>query len=261
MMKPNISPMLRGSKLVPSTRPRPAIAMHASGTKVRMIHQCSVRWASTPGACTTDAIGSTMAADSIPWAAPDSTLAIATSQIGQGAWTRSSISRVKPNSCAMFSAIDCTPWNMTEIPTTPGTRMGATARGPRGGRERGWAEGVCAADTLPDLREDVQEDEAEQERLDDRAQHELPQVLAQHHEVPQHQRAQRGPARRGHRAGGAAADRPGRRLGRHRCGHQSLSSFPVRLMKPVSRLGSATDRSARSTPPRSAAITMRGTSR
>jgi hypothetical protein len=27
----------------------------------------------------------------------------------------------------MASAIDCTPWNMTEIPTTPGTRMVAKA--------------------------------------------------------------------------------------------------------------------------------------
>ena len=92
-----------------------------------MIHQCSVRWACTPGACTTEAIGSTMIADSTPWAAPDSTLAMATSQIGQGACTRSSISRVKPNSWAMASAIDCTPWNMIEIPTTPGTRMVAKA--------------------------------------------------------------------------------------------------------------------------------------
>ena len=74
-----------------------------------------------------------MAADSRPWAAPDRTLAMATSQIGHGACTRSSISRVKPNSWAMASAMDCTPWNMTEIPTTPGTRMVAKAdccRGP-----------------------------------------------------------------------------------------------------------------------------------
>ncbi len=52
---------------------------------------------------------------------------MATSQMGQGACTRSSISRVKPNSCAMARAIDCTPWNMTEMPTTPGTRMVANA--------------------------------------------------------------------------------------------------------------------------------------
>ena len=127
MMKPNIRPMFRGSKLVPSTRPRPAIATQASGTNVTMIHQCRERWASTPGACTTEAMGSTMIADSTPCAAPDSTFSIATSQIGHGAWTRSSISRVKPNSWAMASAIDCTPWNMTEIPTTPGTRMVAKA--------------------------------------------------------------------------------------------------------------------------------------
>ena len=39
-----------------------------------------------------------MAADRTAWAAPDRTLAMATSQIGHGAWTRSSISRVNPNS-------------------------------------------------------------------------------------------------------------------------------------------------------------------
>src|SRR5258708_8778597 len=43
MMKPNISPMLRGSKLVPRMSPSPAIAMQASGTNVRMIHQCRDR--------------------------------------------------------------------------------------------------------------------------------------------------------------------------------------------------------------------------
>ena len=92
-----------------------------------MISQCRVRWAVTPGACTTEAIGSTMIAESTPCAAPDSTLAMATSQIGHGAWTRSSISRVNPNSWAIDSAMDWTPWNMTEIPTTPGTRIVAKA--------------------------------------------------------------------------------------------------------------------------------------
>ena len=65
---------------------------------------------------------------------PAAQSAIATSQIGQGAWTRSSISRVKPNSWAMARAMDCTPWNMTEMPTTPGTRIVAKAdccTGPR----------------------------------------------------------------------------------------------------------------------------------
>src|SRR5689334_24485317 len=127
MMKPNISPMFRGSKLVPSTSPKPAIATQASGMNVMMIHQCRLSSACTPAACTTDAIGSTIAAENTPWAAPDSTLAIATSQIGHGACTRSSISRVNPNSCAMFSAIDWTPWNITEMPTTPGTSTVANA--------------------------------------------------------------------------------------------------------------------------------------
>ncbi len=47
-------------------------------------------------------MGSTIAAEISPWTAPDSTFAMATSQIGHGAWTRSSISRVKPNSWAML---------------------------------------------------------------------------------------------------------------------------------------------------------------
>jgi hypothetical protein len=127
MMKPNIRPMFLGSKLVPSTSPSPAIAMQASGTNVTIISQCRFRCASTPGACTTEAIGSTMIADSTPWAAPESTFAMATSQMGHGACTRSSISLVKPNSWAMARAIDCTPWNMTEMPTTPGTRIVANS--------------------------------------------------------------------------------------------------------------------------------------
>lgn len=65
-----------------------------------------------------------------PWTAPESTFDIATNQMGHGAWTRSSISRVKPNSWAMLSAMDCTPWNMIEMPTTPGTRMVANADAP-----------------------------------------------------------------------------------------------------------------------------------
>src|ERR1022692_2473448 len=137
MMKPNIKPIFRGSKLVPRTSPRPAIATQAIGTSVTMIHQCRAMCACTPDAWTTEAIGSTMTADSTPWAAPESTLAMATSQMGQGAWTRSSISRVKPNSWAMARAIDCTPWNMIEIPTTPGSW-----RGPRSPRSWGAPSGA-----------------------------------------------------------------------------------------------------------------------
>ena len=103
-------------------------------------------------------------------------MAAATSQIGHGAWTRSSISRVNPNSWAMARAIDCTPWNMIEIPTTPGTRIVAKADS---------ALGPWPADALADLGEHEQEHEAQQEGLDEGPQHELPQVLAQHDEVAQ----------------------------------------------------------------------------
>ena len=122
-MKPNIKPMLRGSNTVPSTRPSEAIAMQDSGTKVTMIHQCRSRRVWTPDAWTTAAIGRTIAAEMMPWIIPESTFSKATSQIGHGACTRSSISRVKPNSCARSRATDWTPWNMIEIPTTPGTRI------------------------------------------------------------------------------------------------------------------------------------------
>ena len=45
-------------------------------------------------ACTTAAIGNTIAAASIPWIAPNATFSSATSDTGSGASTRSSISFV-----------------------------------------------------------------------------------------------------------------------------------------------------------------------
>ena len=100
---------------------------HDIGTRVRMSSQWRLICASTPAACTTEAMGRTMAAESSPCAAPEITLEMATSQIGQGAWTLSSISRVKPNSCAIGIATAWIPWNMIESPTTPGTRTVANA--------------------------------------------------------------------------------------------------------------------------------------
>ncbi len=47
--------------------------------------------------------------------------------MGHGACTRSSISRVNPNSVANCMATAWTPWNMIEIPTTPGTSTVAKA--------------------------------------------------------------------------------------------------------------------------------------
>ena len=98
-----------------------------SGTRVTMSSQCRLMWASTPAAWTTEAMGSTMAAEISPWAPPEITLEMATSQIGHGACTRSSISRVKPNSCASCMATAWIPWNMMERPTTPGTSTVAKA--------------------------------------------------------------------------------------------------------------------------------------
>ena len=60
--KPNLHPMLRGSNEVPRKRPSAPIVTHARGTKQQAIHQCIVMFASTPPACTTEAIGKTSAA-------------------------------------------------------------------------------------------------------------------------------------------------------------------------------------------------------
>ena len=100
---------------------------HDMGTSVRMSSQCRLICASTPAAWTTEAMGRTMAAESNPWAPPEITLEMATSQMGQGACTLSSISRVKPNSWAIGIATAWMPWNMIERPTTPGTRTVAKA--------------------------------------------------------------------------------------------------------------------------------------
>ena len=62
-----------------------------------------------------------------PCTPPEITLEMATNQMGHGAWTRSSISRVKPNSWARGMATAWIPWNMMESPTTPGTRTVAKA--------------------------------------------------------------------------------------------------------------------------------------
>ena len=91
---PNINPMFRGSKAVPSSSPSAVIVTHASGISVSTTSQFTDRCACTPEACTTAAIGNTITAASNPCAAPESTFESATSQIGHGACTRSSISRV-----------------------------------------------------------------------------------------------------------------------------------------------------------------------
>jgi len=71
----------------------------------------------------------------------------------------------------MLKAMDCTPWNMTERPTTPGT---STVR------ERGLLRRPMPADALADLREDEEKHEAQKERLDQGADYKLAEVLLQH---------------------------------------------------------------------------------
>ena len=83
--------------------------------------------------------------------------------------------------------------------------------GDEDGRERDAAR--AAADPLADLREDVREDEDEEQRLHDRAQHELPDLSPEHADIAgQHRAERRQPA-------------------------HSRYSRPVRFRKTVSRLG------------------------
>ena len=113
---------------------------------------------------------------------------------------------------------------------------------------------MTAADPLPDRGEDVEEHEHEQERLDQDAEDELDDVLAEHEEVaadesgesraaggkgaPERLAADAGEDIGGlHRLAGGVAGR------RYADGGHSRSSFPVKLMKTVSSVVSDTDRS------------------
>src|SRR5581483_10034829 len=101
-----------------------------------------------------------------------------------------------------------------------------------------------------------EEDEAQQQRLDDRARDELAQALAQDDQVAQEERPEGDPARRHRRAGGEEVG-PG---GRRRC-HQSRNSLPVRLMKTFSSDGGATCTSRTVWPARSTAPITRSRTR
>ena len=69
------------------------------------------------------ASGNTTNAAINPCTAPPRSLPPATAQTGSGAITRSSISRVNPNSWTSGSATAWIPWKMHAIAMTPGTRM------------------------------------------------------------------------------------------------------------------------------------------
>ena len=89
-----MSGTLRGSKIVPNVSPRAEQVMQASGISVTRVSQCTCRLMWIDPACTTAAIGNTMAAASSPCSAPNTTFSSATSTTGSGASTRSSISFV-----------------------------------------------------------------------------------------------------------------------------------------------------------------------
>src|SRR5665213_205527 len=110
-----------------------------------------------------------------------------------------------------------------------------------------------AANRLTDLWKDEEEDEAQEKGLNQGPQDELPERLSQHHHVAQDQCPECAATRFEYRTCRGGLD------GRDR--HTSRSSLPVKLMKTVSRLGSATARSRISTFAASAAFTTRGTSR
>ncbi len=67
------------------------------------------------------AIGKTISAANSPCSAPETIFSMATSDTGSGASTRSSISRVTPNSVTMGRATAWMPWNSTARPITPAT--------------------------------------------------------------------------------------------------------------------------------------------
>ena len=229
---------VRGSNRVPNASPSAPHMKHASGVSVSSTGQ--LMWRCTGVAGTIAAIGNTSSALTAPLSAPAVTFSIATRSTGIGARTRSSISRVYPNSCTIGSATDWMPWKMIASPTTPATSAVENSAAPR----------ARAADALADLREDVREHEDEQQRLEQGAGQELLDVLAQHDEVAEQQRAERDPRRRarGERAGTSVARRGRRRRRGGRVVAHSRSSLPVRLMKTVSSVGAVAERSWTSLP-------------
>jgi hypothetical protein len=66
-------------------------------------------------------MGKTMIPASRHCKAPATIFSTATIDAGSGASTRSSISRVKPNSCTSGRATAWMPWNRIEVATTPAT--------------------------------------------------------------------------------------------------------------------------------------------
>ncbi len=189
----------------------------ASGTRVTMIHQWRLRWASTPLAWTTEAMGSTMMAEIRPCTAPERTLAMATSQMGHG--------RLHPvldlaGEAELLGHDQRHRLHALEEDGDP-----HHAGDQQGGEGRLGHRTPAAADALADLREHVEEDEAEQERLDQHPDHELDEVLAQHHQVPEDQRPQGDAAGVERRAGGPGLQHDGDRW--RRC--RRCSSVPQLL--------------------------------
>ncbi len=135
-MNPNMRPMLRGSNFVPRNRPSAEKAMHAGGMIVSRVSQWTVRWAWTPLAWTTAAIGNTMAA-------ADHALDGAREHLGHGDEPHRA-RRLHPvldlpgvaELLGQTIATAWMPWNMMEMPTTPGTRMVANADSPDPRRRR-----------------------------------------------------------------------------------------------------------------------------
>ena len=106
-MIPNRIGTCRGSNRVPNVRPRAAAVSRANGVRVSRMSQLT--WMCTGVAGTTAAIGNTSNAANRPLSMPAVILPSATSEMGSGASTRSSISFVYPNSCTRGSATDWMP--------------------------------------------------------------------------------------------------------------------------------------------------------
>ena len=137
-------------------------------------------------------MGSTIAAERAPWAAPGEHLR----------------HRDKPDRARRLHPVLDLPRKAELLCHSKGDRLDSLEhdRDPdhswnEDRRKAGFRRGAVPADALPDLGEDVEEDEAQKKRLDQGAQQDLPKVLAQHDDVPKHESSERGPTRCRDRAG------------------------------------------------------------
>ena len=154
---------------------------HDSGTRVTISSQCRLIWASTPAACTTEAIGKDDRGG-------DQALGAAGDHLGDGD---------QPDRAGRLHPVLDFAGEAELLGQLHGDGLDALEHdgepddaGHQHGGERRLGAGDAAgrADALADLGEDVEEDEAQEERLDQGADGELDLVLPEHDQVALDQR-------------------------------------------------------------------------